>query len=83
VKQIKEHGSSDIKGFYGREKELAWLRGLFEEVADVDHKTGKSKHWPKLAVIVAETGIGKSRLVQALYQQLTIDEKWESRFDYQ
>ena len=30
-----------------------------------------------MAVVVAESGIGKSRLVQALYQQLTIDPAWD------
>ncbi|MBT5382509.1 MAG: ATP-binding protein, partial [Phycisphaerae bacterium] len=61
-----------ISGFYGRVQERAWLRGLFEEVADVDHETGRSRGGPKLAVIVANTGLGKSRLVQTLYQELTV-----------
>jgi hypothetical protein len=30
-----------------------------------------------MAFVVAESGIGKSRLVQALYQQLTIDSAWD------
>ena len=66
-----------IPGFYGRVQERAWLRGLFDEVADVDHETGRSRGGPKLAVIVANTGLGKSRLVQTLYQELTIDSKWD------
>ena len=36
-----------------------------------------------MAFIIAETGIGKSRLVQALYQQLTTDEQWDpDHIDY-
>ena len=32
---------------------------------------------PKLAVILAESGHGKSRLVQELYLRLTADERWD------
>jgi tetratricopeptide (TPR) repeat protein len=68
-------------GFHGREKEFAWLRGMFDAVAtkDADGKyTG-----PRMAVIVAESGIGKSRLVQELYIRLTSDPKWDPpEFDY-
>ena len=55
--------------FYGREDELAWLYGLFNHVAG----TGV----PRLAVIVAESGIGKTALVQALYRKLTTDPLWD------
>jgi tetratricopeptide (TPR) repeat protein len=62
-------------GFHGREKEFAWLRGMFDAVATkgADGKfTG-----PRMAVIVAESGIGKSRLVQELYIRLTEDPQWD------
>ncbi len=61
--------NSDIPGFHGRDRELAWLRGLFEDVVET--------RVPRLAVVVAESGVGKSRLVQALYQQLTVDPTWD------
>lgn len=38
---------------------------------------------PVLAVIVADSGLGKSRLVQALYQRLAGDERWDPQeIDY-
>ena len=58
-----------VPDFYGREEELAWLYGLLEDVAT----TGI----PRLAVIVAESGIGKTALVQALYRKLTTDARWD------
>jgi hypothetical protein len=69
----KSHGRHF--GFHGREKEFAWLRGMFDAVATrgADGKfTG-----PRMAVIVAEIGIGKSRLVQELYIRLTNDPQWD------
>ncbi len=65
------------KGFVGREKELKWLRERFEACAQRDAKTGAFIGGPQLAVIVAESGLGKSRLVQALYQELSTDPKWD------
>ena len=61
--------SSAVPHFYGREKELAWLYGLLDDVA--------RRRVPRLAVIVAESGIGKSALVQALYRKLTTDPRWD------
>ena len=61
--------------FYGRETEIAWLRGMFDAVATKDpdgNFTG-----PRMAVIVAESGIGKSRIVQELYIRLTNDPQWD------
>jgi len=64
-----------IPGFYGRRDELAWLRGEFEACAK---RNGDGKFaGPRMAFVVAESGIGKSRLVQALYQQLTDDPRWD------
>jgi tetratricopeptide (TPR) repeat protein len=62
-------------GFHGREKEFAWLRGMFDAVATKD-SDGKYTG-PRMAVIVAESGIGKSRLVQELYIRLTNDPSWD------
>ncbi|MBM3992424.1 MAG: ATP-binding protein, partial [Planctomycetes bacterium] len=61
--------------FYGRAKELAQLRAAFEQVAARD-RSGKSPG-PRMVFVVAETGYGKSRLVQELYLQLTEDERWD------
>ncbi|MDP6889760.1 MAG: tetratricopeptide repeat protein, partial [Phycisphaerales bacterium] len=65
-----------LSKFFGREEELQWLRGHFEEVANVD-EDGKSRPGPRLAVIVADTGVGKSRIVQELYHQLTVSSRWD------
>ena len=66
--------SGAVPHFYGREEELAWLYGLFDDVA----MTGV----PRLAVILAESGIGKSALVQALYRKLTTDRSWDGPGGY-
>ena len=55
--------------FYGRDEELTWLYDLLDDVART--------RVPRLAVIVAESGIGKSALVQALYRKLTTDPRWD------
>jgi hypothetical protein len=62
-------------GFHGREKELAWLRAQFDAVA-ARAADGKFVG-PRMAFIVAESGIGKSRLVQELYIRLTNDPQWD------
>ena len=61
--------SGAVAYFHGREQELAWLCGLLD---DVDRS-----RVPRLAVILAESGIGKSALVQALYRKLTTDPRWD------
>ena len=66
-----------IPGFYGRTDELAWLRGLWDACTARDPVTGRFTGGPRAAFVIAESGIGKSRLVQALYQQLTIDPAWD------
>jgi tetratricopeptide (TPR) repeat protein len=68
--------TATIPNFHGRTAELAQLRLLFEECAARDPATGRFGG-PRMAVIIAESGIGKSRLVQALYQQLTTDLLWD------
>ena len=62
-------------GFHGRAKELAWLRSHFDAVA-ARGADGKFAG-PRMAFIVAESGIGKSRLVQELYIRLTNDAQWD------
>ena len=69
--------TAPIPGFHGRAEELAWLRGLWDACTTRDATTGRYTGGPRMAVVVAESGIGKSRLVQALYQQLTIDPAWD------
>jgi hypothetical protein len=61
--------------FYGRAAELAWLRRQFDLVA-ARGEDGLCSG-PRMAVVVAETGYGKSRLVQELYLQLTSDPLWD------
>ena len=68
--------TASIPNFHGRTAELAQLRRLFEECAARDPATGRFGG-PRMAVVIAESGIGKSRLVQALYQQLTKDLLWD------
>ena len=62
-------------GFHGREKELAWLRSHFDAVA-LRAADGKFSG-PRMACIVGESGIGKSRLVQELYIRLANDPQWD------
>ena len=69
--------TAPIPNFYGRTEELAWLRGLWDACTTRDASTGRYAGGPRIAFVVAESGIGKSRLVQALYQQLTIDPAWD------
>jgi len=58
--------------FFGREKELATLRELWDQTTTKNANSG-----PRMAMILAETGYGKTRLIQALYQQLTSDPLWD------
>ena len=59
--------------FFGRENELATLRQLWDQATTKDAANGG----PRMAMILAETGYGKTRLIQALYQQLTNDPLWD------
>ena len=61
---------------FGRTEELTWLRGMWEQCATRDASTGDFGG-PRMAIIVAESGYGKSRLVQELYHQLSTDERWD------
>ena len=66
---MNDPAATGIPGFHGRDEELAWLYGLFEESV--------RSRAPNFAVVVAESGLGKSRLVQALYQKLAADPEWD------
>ena len=61
--------------FWGRSEELAWLRGQFEACATRD--SDGSFPGPRMALVVAESGLGKSRLVQEMYVRLTSDPRWD------
>lgn len=63
--------------FFGREEELARLQRLFELAAERDSK-GRSVHGPRMAVIVAHTGVGKTRLAQELYRWLASHPIWDA-----
>jgi len=56
-------------GFFGRVEELRSLRSAWESAA--------AGEGPRFVLIAAESGIGKSRLVQALYEQLSGDDRWD------
>ena len=61
--------------FFGREKELATLRQLWDQATTKD--ANGAYGGTRMAMILAETGYGKTRLIQALYQQLTNDPLWD------
>ena len=63
------------QGFFGREDELASLMSLFKAAATrgTDGRYGG----PRMAFVLAESGVGKSRLVQELYIRLTEDPAWD------
>lgn len=60
-----------FSNFYGRDKEIALLRAEFDACAA--RAEGGAFVGPRMAFIIAESGIGKSRLVQELYLQLATD----------
>ncbi|MFM7112573.1 MAG: hypothetical protein ACKO26_15640, partial [Planctomycetota bacterium] len=64
-----------VPGFHGRQEELAWLKGLFDQATG--GSPGARPGGPRMAVVAAESGYGKSRLVQALYQMLSDDPVWD------
>ncbi|MDB4736561.1 AAA family ATPase, partial [Planctomycetota bacterium] len=60
--------------FFGRENELQQLRVAFEAAAG---RQENNQAGPQMVAILAESGHGKSRLVQQLYLQLTTDPHWD------
>ena len=63
-----------IPGFFGREAELTWLLRLWDDTAIRNEKGARVG--PRMAILIAETGLGKSRLVQQLYDVLANDPVW-------
>lgn len=62
-------------GFFGREAELERLLALFRATAA---RRPDGRHaGPQMAFVLAESGVGKSRLVQELYIRLTEDPEWD------
>ena len=55
--------------FFGRETELQLLHNAWS-VATITRK-------PQIVTLVAETGVGKSRIIQEFYRQLTVDTQWD------
>jgi tetratricopeptide (TPR) repeat protein len=62
------------EGFYGRQAELGLLRTRFDEVTGRAHP-GPSGG-PRFVVLVAENGLGKTRLIQEFYCSLAGDPFW-------
>lgn len=60
--------------FVGREREVLQLREHFD-AACARHQDGDQG--PRFVLLAAESGVGKSRLVQQLYHQLTTDPHWD------
>ncbi len=60
---------------FGRADEISHLRQQFDDVAT----RAANGHYrgPKMTVVLAETGYGKSRLVQEHYLRLTTDPDWD------
>ncbi|MGA0870206.1 MAG: hypothetical protein ACO3UM_14855, partial [Planctomycetota bacterium] len=61
--------------FFGRDDEIRRLRAHFDAVTS--RQPGGGFEGPRFAVVIAESGFGKSRLVQELYHQLTSDPVWD------
>lgn len=55
--------------FFGRDAELALLHGTWQKTTQ--------ERTPHIITFVAETGVGKSRIIQQFYNQLTIDPTWD------
>jgi tetratricopeptide (TPR) repeat protein len=59
---------------FGRADDVSWLRRAFDECV-APNESGKFE--PRMAFVIAESGIGKTRLVQELYVQLANDPKFD------
>lgn len=64
------------RGFYGREGEVECIRRAWNECAAAATKESPASG-PRMVLVIGETGLGKSRLIQALYEQLTTDPIWD------
>ena len=57
--------------FFGREAELKLLHDALHAATDPTTRT------PQIVTFVAETGVGKSRIIQEFYRQLTVSKTWD------
>ncbi|MBT9136749.1 MAG: hypothetical protein DDT34_01835 [Firmicutes bacterium] len=64
--------------FCGRSSELKTLQEMFDLVA-IKGEDGKFSG-PRIVTIVAESGLGKTRLAQELYVRLASDERWNPKY---
>lgn len=71
----------DAARFQGRQAELAWLRRLWDGATTRD-EAGQYSGGPRMAFVVAETGLGKTRLVQEFYSTLSAEASWNAPDPY-
>jgi len=57
--------------FFGREAELKLLHDALHAATDPAIRK------PQIVTFVAETGVGKSRIIQEFYRQLTVSDTWD------
>jgi tetratricopeptide (TPR) repeat protein len=57
--------------FFGRDAELKLLHDAWRAATDPTIRK------PQIVTFVAETGVGKSRIIQEFYRQLTVSETWD------
>jgi predicted ATPase len=55
--------------FFGRKAELQLLHDAW--------RAATTTREPQIVTLVAETGVGKSRIIQEFYHQLTVSETWD------
>ena len=63
------------QGFFGRRDEIEALLTTFREAGT--RRADGGFDGPRMTFVVAESGVGKSRLVQELYIRLTEDPAWD------
>lgn len=63
------------QGFFGRRLEIESLLTTFREVGN--RRAADGSDGPRMTFVLAESGVGKSRLVQELYIRLTEDPAWD------
>jgi tetratricopeptide (TPR) repeat protein len=63
------------QGFFGRRLEIESLLTTFREAGT--RRAADGSDGPRMTFVLAESGVGKSRLVQELYIRLTEDPAWD------